>query len=454
MRITKLTAKNVFGFDVFEVEPKGSLTTFEGDNGTGKTTGLGALQAIFQGGTSAKILRQGQTEGEIVMILEHDDDTFTVRRGITEKGIQPPTARSLKKGKLDIPVQTWLNQLIDPIALNPIKFASAGEKEIMERVLEIAPLTVTAEELTAALGKPIKESEAAGNGLDVIAGWRKIVFRQREDINRTAKEKRAYAKQLRETLPAGTSGSVAEELSAAEQRIGGITSELTTRADHAKSLYEANVAEIEAAQQAEKATLAKESEGLRLRLAEIDSLLREMVSEKDARMMKAKEAISRGLEAEKQKHAEELTALRASAATLREKAAQHERAQQTLKTIDDVEIAGDQKEAESKALTGAIEKLDALKVKMSAEIAIPGVTFADGAVFVDGRPWENVNTAEKWKRLFIPLAAMRGDVVFLDDLEKFGPTNWAEFKEAAAGSGLQFFATRVGPQQTLEVRSE
>src|SRR5688572_4313641 len=80
LRVAALRIRNILGISTAEIKP-GRVTLIEGANGKGKTSILEAFRSVLSGGHDATLLRKGQTDGEIVMVL---DDGQEIRRDISE----------------------------------------------------------------------------------------------------------------------------------------------------------------------------------------------------------------------------------------------------------------------------------------------------------------------------------------------------------------------------------
>jgi recombinational DNA repair ATPase RecF len=436
MKISHLKFKNVFSINELEFTPN-SFNRIVGKNGAGKSNVLKALKLLFGGGTQEAILKTGEDSGEIVAVIEEGDDEIRARRGITDKGIQPVSIKSAKEGPIKR-AQEWLDQRIDAVSINPAAFLYADESKRTQMFLEIVPTTVTAEQLGAALGKVVPEDQAAGNGLDVIKAWAKKIFDERAAVNRIAKEKRATANQLRESLPKEDLGTVAAEMEAVRTRIAEIGSQLAADTEEANRLFSVNRQEIQDAAAGEIADLEDQVRKLQDKIAA-------KRSDVALKLEKAKTAIGAKLQAIKDAAAEEMATLRAKESGLTEKSKQLERGRATLDHIKAQERDAEANEEKSREYSKVLERLDALKGELIKGIPIDGVAPEDGVLKIDGLPLANASTGELWKRVIIPLAVMRAGekgVVFLDHaMDALDEENRQMFIEAAKGTDLQWFVT-------------
>lgn len=457
MRILQLRQRHVFAVDELEFEPK-SINRFLGRNEAGKSSAIRALKLLFGGGTAEAILKRGESSGELVAVIEDGGDKLTVRRGITEKGLQPPTVNSEKFGPIKR-VQEWLNTRIDAVSINPARFISASDKERAQWLFDIMPLSVSAEQLSAATGLTIREHEVEGNALDVIERYRSKFYTDRTQANTLTKDKRATAKVLREGLPKGDHKSASAELSNTQQKIGALDARLADLTATSDRELTARVDEFQKSQAAERDALNREAQELRRRLDAIDARFAAMRSDLDLYMAQEREASTTALQQTERAINEERAELTDRAATLTEQVAAFERGKRTAELIRQHEKDADEQERLSKAYSAILERLDALKGEIIDGCPIPGLTIEAGVPRLDGLPLENVSTGELWRRVIIPLAAMRagdGGVVFLDcAMDALDAPNRAAFIEAAKDSNIQWFVAEIDSDEPgLRVEAE
>src|ERR1017187_4772949 len=81
MRVTEVKISNLRSITDLVLKP-GALTLTTGDNGVGKTSVIMAIDAVFSGGHTPGLIRQGQKRAEVVISL---DNGTTIKKTITEK---------------------------------------------------------------------------------------------------------------------------------------------------------------------------------------------------------------------------------------------------------------------------------------------------------------------------------------------------------------------------------
>src|SRR5574343_633836 len=104
MKISKIRISNILGINHLEFEP-GQITEISGKNGSGKTSVIEAVKNALKGGTDATLLRYGEKEGDILLVL---DDRTKIKKSVSE------TKTELKlfdiSGKKVSKPQNYLNQ--------------------------------------------------------------------------------------------------------------------------------------------------------------------------------------------------------------------------------------------------------------------------------------------------------------------------------------------------------
>lgn len=421
LTVSLIRIRNVLGIEHLDVRP-GALTVIEGSNGAGKSSVLEAIKSVVEGGADASLVKHGAEAGEVVLVLS---DGVEIRKRITAEGgasltVQHPDGYSLSKPK------GFVDGLLDALAFNPVKFLTAPPRRRVEYLLDAMPLTVTAEEVQAAIGCDVDASEVAGHALPVIDRFHQRVYDERTGVNRIAKEKRHSARELGQSLPPIVPADPERESGAA----------LRQQREDAKDRKFAALAEVERECQ-----------------AEIDRHRRELQQSIDE--MRATAATrAREISAAAEPALQRLTAA-AAAADERERAeALHEN---TRAFIARAEHEAAETDSRAERLTAALGRLDALKGRLLEDLPLPGIEVRGGELFHAGIPWDRVNTAERVK-VALGLAQLRArgaklPLVCVDGLECLDAETFAVFRQKAPAAGLQLIVTRVGegPLQVDEI---
>lgn len=416
MQVASITIDNILGIEHLEITP-GAVTVVEGANGVGKTSVIEAVKAALGGGRDATLLRQGTTQGRIVLVL--DDQTEIVRMVDAEGGdvnVKHPTF-----GRISSP-QTFLKRLSDALSVNPVAFLTASPKKRTEWLIEALPFDITDQDLRAA---GIDGALPAGQGLERIDAAYKQVYDARTGVNRLAKEKKATAEQLRKDLPAGpdpTDWTAAAEAAEVErdQLQAGQASELEEMLSKAQKVMDDLTAEYAAK-------------------------IKALEDERNAKLAKLSAMREKRKDEIKSKTATRLQELSGIAAVSRERARQTDREENTRRIVRTHEQESTRHEAESERLTACLASLDTLRQRALENTPLSGVTVKDGQIFLNEIPFDRLNRA-KQVQLALNVARLRsGDLglVLVDGLECLDPDTFAAFEKVAADSGLQLLVNRV-----------
>lgn len=459
MKVLKIAIKNILGLESMEIQP-GSVTQIMGENGSGKTSCLDAIRAALGSGHDATLLRQGATEGEVVLLLE---DGTEIKRRITEEKsdlqVVHPTF-----GKISKPA-AYIKKLADALSLNPVQFLTAPKKDRVDQLLQAIPMQVTADQLSFVPSMALTGVSLDDHALTVIEKIRKAIYDLRTGVNRAEKEKRATARQMSETLPAGLDGGGdwSNELekaldnerqlnASAKIIVGKIREQYSKDSNEAKAARDKRINELleERDSEIEKLRLDFERAVEKLRddteiavnicSKDCDETISESKAEHDKKMADAQADYEPKIQAIKERigHAKAMVE-------------QHAKAESTREFIAQLTKDADGLDAESSKLTNALGRLEVLKASLLEKLPIPGLEVKDGDIFVGGIAFDRVNESKRI-RLAIEIAKLRAGslgLVAVDGLERMDPKTFAAFKKEAAKSNLQFVISRVaeGPLQ-------
>lgn len=462
MKVTRIDIENILGHEKLSIEP-GVVTVLEGKNATGKTSVLEAIRAALRGGEDPTLLRTGAEKGSVKLVLE--DGTEVLRRWSRKDGeIRSALDVRLQVGGRVSTPRKVVDSLVDELGIDPLTILTCPPAKRAEYLAEVMPLTVSREELQTALGRPVEVMK--GSALDQIGRLRDLVFDERTGVNRSLKDKRTTAAQLRATVPAVE--EAAENLSdlLAEKEALASAKELKTRnlerardariEEHKRSrdrsieelreTHEAKLKEIEAdaerrieairreARAAEKTELEAHEGHVNGTRADADSEIGHLTD-------LAKDQLSE-IEAEFGPRLEAVTAAVGQAEERSRVAAQNA---ETRRLADRLAGEADGLEEESKQLTVTIDRLDGLKASLLERLPIKGLEIRGGQVFVDGIAFERVNRARQIQ-IALKVAKLRAGklgLIVIDNAEALDPETFQAFEAAAAATGLQFVVGRV-----------
>jgi recombinational DNA repair ATPase RecF len=158
IQIYQLEVENVKNLKFVRIRPDGNAVILTGENGTGKSATLDALEAVLTGKKLADPIRHGEERA----MARVDMGDFTVRRVWTAKG-ERLEVKSKQGAKYSSP-QALLDGIVGKISFDPTEFIRMDQKRQYETMLNLA-------------GVPLGKWEAA----------RKEVYENRTETNREVK---------------------------------------------------------------------------------------------------------------------------------------------------------------------------------------------------------------------------------------------------------------------------
>jgi energy-coupling factor transporter ATP-binding protein EcfA2 len=342
MKIVSLAAENIKRLVAVEVTPTGNMVQITGRNGSGKTSLLDSIWwALAGAGVAQPVpIRTGETSARIRLDLGEIIVTRTFKK--TEGGAVTTaiTVENADGARFPSP-QRMLDDLLGSLSFDPLAFARMAPREQFNELRRFVP----------------------GVDFDAIEAANKADYATRTDVNRRAKEEHAAAgpviadapdaevdeSALVDELQMGAQNNAALERRLAQVRADELA-EVRVRADAADLLAKAE--NLRAAVEHEKADIG-DSQPVDL------TVLRQRIEQAKTARQRFDMKVARSLH------------LR-NAANLEEKA---------------------------EALTAAMAKREADKVAAvaAAKMPVPGLGLADGAVTLDGVPFEQASDAEKLK---------------------------------------------------------
>jgi hypothetical protein len=456
VRIAKLAARNIKGWETFSVE-LGDVNVAAGANGSNKTSFLSLITALFGRG-NPRMLRAGAEEGEIFALVEGEDgESWEFTRRFEKGKVSPTKIKGSKAGPLGAPA-TFLKNIADAVSIDPISEAmNASEERQTQILLETVKLTLEEAKLMAALADA---SHAEGLSA-VVAKAKKLpaldalkivedhIYAKRTDLNRDAKTKAIHAAELR-----GAPGMDDEtDWKEQEKRLIGETNALS-EAEHQEELAVCNVKD------SSLADLKKEFDAHEKKIdSEIDAQIKALneqrmtlIKENGERLRENQQRINDLYQEAVKEIAERYRPVIAShmedCTEAREKANQQVAAKRTREIADQAEQAALEYRDKSDKLTKALESIEELRGELINQVGreLPGLRFDEDKVAWLGKvPLSEVNTQERAK-FWLRVAAKRAGefgVVCMDGAEAFDSAHFRGLVDAAKQTGLQWFFGRV-----------
>ncbi len=473
VKITKLKIRNLFG--IKEYEAGGESVELSGTNGVGKSSVIDAIKYALTNKSDRKyIVRNGETEGEV--LIETDSGLRINRKARTNQA----DYKSVKNNGVEVgSPETFLKDIFTELQLNPVEFMSMTEKQQNAIILDMIEYDWDMNKIREWFGEIPAWVSYDQNILCVlndIQSENGEYFKDRQDINREIRNKKAFVEEIAAAIPVGYSLEKWENASAREiyQKIERIRKE-NEEIQKAKSLLDerdSKVRKFEADREINKAALTTEfgnrkaqidkdivqlqeqikaldteraglDERLADKLAIIEQEYKANVAKYDAEVESYKDYRDKEI-----KDVSELVTQAEEIEKMKSHINEYRRMQDLQKNIEDLT-------EQSQTLTNRIEKARTLPGEILADCNIPidGLTVKDGTPLINGLPISNLSDGEKLD-LCIDVAIQNPkglQIILIDGVERLS-TEWknrlyAKCKE----KGLQFIATRTTDDEDMSV---
>lgn len=473
VKITKLKIRNLFG--IKEYEAGGESVELSGTNGVGKSSVIDAIKYALTNKSDRKyIVRNGETEGEV--LIETDSGLRINRKARTNQA----DYKSVKNNGVEVgSPETFLKDIFTELQLNPVEFMSMTEKQQNAIILDMIEYDWDMNKIREWFGEIPAWVSYDQNILCVlndIQSENGEYFKDRQDINREIRNKKAFVEEIAAAIPAGYSLEKWENASAGEiyQKIERIRKE-NEEIQKAKSLLDerdSKVRKFEADREINKAALTTEfgnrkaqidkdivqlqeqikaldteraglDERLADKLAIVEQEYKANVAKYDAEVESYKDYRDKEVEdvSELVSQAEEIEKMKSHINEYR-------RMQDLQKNIEDLS-------GQSQTLTNRIEKARTLPGEILADCKIPiaGLTVKDGTPLINGLPISNLSDGEKLD-LCIDVAIQNPkglQIILIDGVERLS-TEWKNrLYQKCREKGLQFIATRTTDDDEMSV---
>lgn len=417
-----------------------ALTIIRGKNGSGKTSVIEAIRQAFAGGYDPLAVHTDAEEGRIV--ITGDDDSTITRTINKAKRTSRVTIQSAAGETIPAP-QSYIEKLSGAFSYDPLRMLRCSPKERFQYLKESLSVEVDIADLTAIAERHFVDEEVVYSawdpkiaGLDRIAKVRKAAYERRTAINRKSKDLEGAINTMKASVPS---------LNADGQDWRGAEATLSQQLSAAKS------ARATAIQQAnDEGAAATES---------INAWEREELAKIRAEASKRRETITivhaAALDQIRSEHDQPIADLTARHAEARQQLSDYDKAIGAREAIAKLEKDLDGQRTLGDKLTFVLEDIDALeKAKLAASPA-PGVELRDGEIYIDGVPFDGVNTQRQYEVAIMIGAANAGPLksMICDEIEHWDTANFEALQEAARNSGFQVIAAAVDDVPlTVEVR--
>ncbi len=473
MNITKIKIKNLFG--IKEYEANGSSLELSGRNGTGKSSVLDAIKyALTNRSDREYIVYKGETEGEI--IVETDNGLAIDRKVRTDKA----PYKSVKRNGLEVgSPEAFLKELFTPLQLNPVEFMGMDKKQQNAIILDMIEYPWNMQKIKEWFGEIPAWVSYDQNILCVlndIQAENGDYYQNRRNIDRDIRNKKAFIKEIAESIPEGYDAEKWEHESAGDiyRQIERLQKEnqMIEKAQHLKESRDSKVRGFEADREIDISALDREisnranqidksiaslNEQIRAYEAEKEQLAAKKADKLEVIEQTYKANVAR-FDAEVAEYEEyagkelnDVSELQEQARTIEEMQSHINEYKRMLRLQDEVE----EMRVQSQALTDKIEKARTLPGEILANCTIPieGLTVENGIPLINGLPVSNLSEGEKLD-LCIDVALQNPNglnIILIDGVEKLATDLRENLYRKCKTKGLQFIATRTTDEPDLTV---
>lgn len=474
MKTSLIKIRAAFGVHETQLGPESVELT--GKKGTGKSSVLDAIRyALTNRSDRDYIVKQGADEAEI--IIETDTGLRIDRK---RKASLDTSNLGLKENGLNVPrPQTFLDDIITPLQLNPVEFISkpiAEQNRIILNLIDYAWDMQWIEGHFGEIPKGVDYHQNILSVLDQIQAERGVYYQTRQQLNSEALFKRKAAEDIAATIPEhfdadkwevyDTSSKYAE-LSRIQQENSKIQRAKAFRDSYQNKLRgitadrDISINNSKEAISGERQGLEKTIERLKaeIRAAEdkisgLDAKLKDKaaIAQADFETAKAKLDADTGVADQYADRDVLPTDALQSEITTAEAMKKHLNEYARMRRMQD-EV--DELTTKSEALTEKIQLARTLPGQVLAEAKIPveGLTVRNGVPLVNGLPLSNLSDGEKLS-LCVDVAISNPaglQIILIDGAERLDDVSRAELYEKCRAKGLQFIATKTDNSDELVI---
>lgn len=463
-------------FGVHETQLGSGSVELTGKKGTGKSSVLDAIRfALTNRSDRDYVVKDGADEAEI--IIETDTGLRVDRK---RKAGMSTSVLNLKENGLNVPKpQTFLDDIITPLQLNPVEFISkpiAEQNRIILNLIDYAWDMNWIKEKFGEIPQGVDYNQNILSVLDQIQADNGVYYQTRQQINSEKLFKRKAAEDIAAAIPEHFNADKWEaydtalkyaELSKVQQENSKIQRAKLFR-DSYENKLRGITADRDIAISAARDAINGEREGFQktierlkaeIRAAEdkiagLDAKLEDKarIARADFETAKARLDSDTGIANEyadrEIKDTSELQAEISTAEAMKKHLNEYYRMRRMQQEVDDLGAKSDE-------LTRKIELARNLPGQVLAEAKIPisGLTVKNGMPLVNGLPLSNLSDGEKLDLCVdVAISNPKGlQIILIDGAERLDDQSRAALYEKCKSKGLQFIATRTTNEDELRV---
>lgn len=465
MKISKIKISNLFG--IKEINLNGKDVELSGANGVGKTSILDAIRyALTNSSNRDYIVKKGETEGEI--IIETDTGLSIDRK----KRTQSSDYKSIKQNGNEVnSPETFLREIFTPMQLEPVEFCQMTKEQQNRIILDLIDFKWDLNWIKEQFGEIPVGIDYEQNILQVlndIQSEKSPYYLERQEIQRTIRNNRAFISDIVEGLPENYNAEKWENFNLTEKLKELMTiKEKNNKINEAREFinnynnrvkgYDAErqiaIAAEEKNMQVEKEQLEKDiarmEEQIKANKEKLQNLGKTLEDKKnianleyEKKIASLDESIGRAKEYANQEPID-ITKMQAEC-DLAEKMKSYIN---EYKRMKDYEAQNEELLEQAKALTNKIEHARELpgEILKTAKIPVEGLTVENGKPLIDGKPISNLSEGEQLM-LCVDVALSKPNnlkLILLDGVEKLSDENRKLLYNKCKEKGLQYIATRT-----------
>lgn len=409
IKISKINITNFLGVKDAEITP-GAITLISGENGTGKTSILEGIKAVFGAGKAATLINNESDEAEVGLLF---DNGVEATRRITKSKNELVVTENGKEVKAPV---DFLKKMLALNTINPIDILTMKPKDRKDLILANIEVPYPGVQIDGIIKEVNLNTEITHtDALTDINNLYTRIFSERTVTNRLLKDKKGAVEELKKTLPAGQNN---EPITDTKNRYGIIVG---------------NIEKITGSLQ-EYLGKIKDQKGQELVAFE----------QKYSADKAAIEAKYGGAENNaKEKCNAQLTELRAAENQCKVALENSARIEQTQATIGTYSAEATQLETTSNKYTTNLAKLEGLKTMCLQQLPFPGLEFRDDDIYVNGIAFDTLNTAQRIQ-MAVKIALLNNPpFMVIDGAEALDDNTFNMLAAELKGANTQFIATKV-----------
>lgn len=473
MKTSKIKIKSLYG--ISEQVLSGNSVEITGRKGAGKTSILDAIRyALTNSSNRDWIIKNGESEGEI--IVETDSGLMIDRKARTAKA----NAILVKENGTNVTKpETFLKTIVTPLQLNPVEFTQMSKQEQNRAILDLIEFDWDLNWIREQFGEIPKGINYEQNILQIlndIQAENGAYFQSRQDINRSIRNKRAFAADIAKDIPSGYQADKWQnydlsekysELMKIKDRNGKIE-RAKVFADGYRNRLRGIEAEKEMEISAARDSTEAERNSLKARIADLKneiilaennlSALADKLQSKidviEANFETAKAKLDKDIGVANQyisletEPVDEIQAEIDEAEKMIKHLNEYQRMVQMNKEIDELQ-------AQSDEYTRKIELARDLPgiILQTATLPVEGLTVENGIPLINGLPVSNRSDGELLE-LCVDIAISNPSglqIILIDGAEKLDDISRNKLYTKCKAKGLQFIATRTTNDSELIV---